>query len=548
MSSSLVSSLYGGQEAAFQEQMKRQFRENLMKDPVAMQAYQKATGGNTPWYSPSALSAFQNEQSAATRRTNQMARGAQAVRERAIAQGRDVSVSPGGQIQIGEADPYKAIGKYRTLPSGLSVDQVENLPGGFKAVYDREGRLVGTNAPLPEIASDRPDPNNVDKFGNAAMLPMDAIDRAAINRGEGTVAELSRLYPAMEEAVRNQRNYRPPMPVSETMVARPPQTAKELADSLTKNLYAPPASPSTPGDFSLTRFLAPMNPKPAAGILDASERPGAPVPDPFKVAEQELAKEAEEKLFGRTTYRPAYGGFGGEAGAVAAEGTPFMPPLPAPPPLSEEDFSALFGLPPEAQFVRAERQKKRQEEAARNYGGLGGEAGVAAAEETAFMSSTGPTTSPPVGELLPEAAKKLPEQAAEQQKARAGARVAKLQRQAANLQSKLQSGTLTGDELRKAQEDYAKAQSEYLALTLTREQQQELARKALEGGNLDVPGILPRLAALTEAQRLGILDNWRNLISRPLGRFFLGTPQQPDSNETLRYLMEQELLQQAQGR
>lgn len=182
MSSSLVSSLYGGQEAAFQEQLKRQFRENLARDPVAMQAYQKATGGNTPWYSPSALSASENERAAAIRRTNQMSRGAQAVRERAIAQGRDVSVSPEGQIQIGDPDPYKAIGKYRTLPSGLSVDQVENLPGGGKAVYDREGRLVGTNIPVD--------------------TGMSAADRADFNRGQGLASERSALRPAMEEAVR----------------------------------------------------------------------------------------------------------------------------------------------------------------------------------------------------------------------------------------------------------------------------------------------------------------------------------------------------------
>jgi hypothetical protein len=200
MSSQSILSQYGGQEAAFQEQLKRQFRENLARDPVAMQAYQKATGGNTPWYSPSALSAFQNEQSAATRRTNQMARGAQAIRENAIAQGRDVSVSPEGQIQIGEADPYKAIGKYRTLPSGLSVDQVENLPGGFKAVYDREGRLVGTNAPVQvpaDAATKSPGPF------------MDALDQAAFNRGEGTAAEKAALYPAMEAAVRQARMAKP---------------------------------------------------------------------------------------------------------------------------------------------------------------------------------------------------------------------------------------------------------------------------------------------------------------------------------------------------
>jgi hypothetical protein len=65
---------------------------------------------------------------------------------------------------------------------------------------------------------------------------------------------------------------------------------------------------------------------------------------------------------------------------------------------------------------------------------------------------------------------------------------------------------------------------------------------------VDTPGFFPGVADELNADRLAILDAWRNWISRPAGRFFLGTPQQSDSNEYLRYLMEQELLQQAQGR
>ena len=236
MSSSLVSSLYGGQEAAFQEQLKRQFRENLARDPVAMQAYQKATGGNTPWYSPSALSASENERAAAIRRTNQMSRGAQAVREQAIAQGRDVSVSPDRQIQIGAPDPYKAIGQYRTLPSGLSVDQVENLPGGGKAVYDREGRLVGTNVPV-QVPSDA-----------ATKSPgqfMDALDKAAFNRGEGTAAEKAALYPAMEAAVRQARMANPAAAPGASVLPATPAAPAPAAKPVQEGLLPPIGLPST---------------------------------------------------------------------------------------------------------------------------------------------------------------------------------------------------------------------------------------------------------------------------------------------------------------
>lgn len=226
MSSSLVSSLYGGQEAAFQEQLKRQFRENLARDPVAMQAYQKATGGNTPWYSPSALSASENERAAAIRRTNQMSRGAQAVREQAIAQGRDVSVSPEGQIQIGAPDPAKAISGVR--PSGLMQSQVVELPGGGRAVYDREGRLVGTNIPVD--------------------TGMSAADRADLNRGQGLASERSALRPAMEDAVRK---------AMEARVAAQPEAAPRFPQPRT---FTEALTEVNIPNFAGTRPLAPLAP------------------------------------------------------------------------------------------------------------------------------------------------------------------------------------------------------------------------------------------------------------------------------------------------
>lgn len=201
----------GGEEAAFQEQLKRQFRENLARDPAAMEAYNKATGNETPWYSPSSLRAMENERQAAARRANQMASGAQAIRETAIAQGRNVAVSPEGQIQISDPDPSKAIGRFAVRPSGLMQSQVEELPGGFKAVYDREGRLVGTN--LPNVS------------------PLDATDRAAVNRGEGTVAEGQSLRAAMDKAVRAAQQARPAAAPAEA-VAVAPRASPGFADAL----------------------------------------------------------------------------------------------------------------------------------------------------------------------------------------------------------------------------------------------------------------------------------------------------------------------------
>lgn len=211
MSSSLISALSGGEEAAFQEQLKRQFRENLARDPAAMEVYNKVTGGETPWYSPSSLRAQENERQAAARRANALRAGQSAIQETAIAQGRDVSQSPTGQLQLGEVDPSKAIGRFAVRPSGLMQSQVEELPGGFKAVYDREGRLVGTN--LPGVST------------------LDATDRAAFNRGESTVAERQGLREAMDKAVRDAMQARPaaaPTPA----VASAPTPTPGFADTL----------------------------------------------------------------------------------------------------------------------------------------------------------------------------------------------------------------------------------------------------------------------------------------------------------------------------
>lgn len=276
MSSSLISALSGGEEAAFQEQLKRRFRENLARDSAAMEAYNKATGNETPWYSPSSLRAVENERQAATRRANALRAGQSAIQETAIAQGRDVGRSPTGQLQMGEPDPSKAIGRFAVRPSGLMQSQVEELPGGFKAVYDREGRLVGTNAPV-QVKADA-----------ATKSPgefMDAADRAAFNRGEGTAAEQAALYPAMEAAVRQQRNWTPPTPLSATSIVRPPEvkTAEEIAAPFTQG--ATNISPSTPGGLFLNNLL-----NAAAGPLQSAQRPTPPPAPPPVPAETSVAR------------------------------------------------------------------------------------------------------------------------------------------------------------------------------------------------------------------------------------------------------------------
>lgn len=108
--------------------------------------------------------------------------GRSAVAERARAQGRSVTYDQSGNPVIGDVNPAQAIGQYAVRPSGLMQSQVVDLPQGGRAVYDREGRLVGTNL--------------------SGISDLDATDRAAFNSGQGTVAEQARLRSAMEEGVR----------------------------------------------------------------------------------------------------------------------------------------------------------------------------------------------------------------------------------------------------------------------------------------------------------------------------------------------------------
>lgn len=145
---------------------------------------------------------------ARARAARMLAAGQSAVAERAAAQGRTLQTAPDGTQFYGAPDPTRAIGNYRVRPSGLMEDQVQTLPTGELALYDRTGRLVGTTARV-ESLSDRYDPKDVDSFGNPKRLPMDAIDRRAFNEGRGTASEREAFGSALIDTVRNQMESQP---------------------------------------------------------------------------------------------------------------------------------------------------------------------------------------------------------------------------------------------------------------------------------------------------------------------------------------------------
>jgi hypothetical protein len=145
---------------------------------------------------------------ARARAARMLAAGQSAVAERAAAQGRTLQTAPDGTQFYGAPDPTRAIGNYRVRPSGLMEDQVQTLPTGELALYDRTGRLVGTTASV-ESLSDRYDPKDVDSFGNPKRLPMDAIDRRAFNEGRGTASEREAFGSALIDTVRNQMESQP---------------------------------------------------------------------------------------------------------------------------------------------------------------------------------------------------------------------------------------------------------------------------------------------------------------------------------------------------
>lgn len=247
MSASLIQSLGSG-TPSLQEEMVRRFAANLAQNPEARAAFEKATGGNTPASSPAALRALENEQMAAARRANQLAAGREAVAAKKMEQ--------------------EAFGP---RPSGLMQSQVVELPGGGKAVYDREGRLVGTNIPVE--------------------TGMSAADRADFNRGEGLTSERNALRPAMEEAVRKAMEARVAAQSEAAPVAQPtPPPA--FAEALTRGAMAGPASPSTLGEQFLARMLQGRQ-----GPLASAERPPAP--------QAPLPADVSNLLFGEEPFAAA---------------------------------------------------------------------------------------------------------------------------------------------------------------------------------------------------------------------------------------------------
>lgn len=171
--------------------------------------------------------------------------GRSAVIERAIAQGRSVTYDQSGNPVIGDVNPAQAIGDV-SRPSGLMQSQVVDLPQGGRAVYDREGRLVGTNL--------------------SGISDLDATDRAAFNRGQGTVAEQARLRSAMEEGVRK---------AMQTPVAAAAATAPVAATAAAPVAAAPVATVQvapTPSAFSIPNVPTQPTPMAAAPFRDATGR------------------------------------------------------------------------------------------------------------------------------------------------------------------------------------------------------------------------------------------------------------------------------------
>lgn len=224
---------------------------------------------------------------------NQLLAGRSAIIERARLQGRQVGIDPntGAPIISGPVTQQLVNGQLVGVrPSGLLESQVMTTPTGQRFVFDREGRVVGTNAPV-SMLSDRPDLSNVDRFGNAAMLPMDAVDRAAFNQGQGTVSEQRRLSPAIQQAFQQALRGSMASPAA-TGAAAAPATA---APTATATAAPAPAAPYTPSPATRALMAAPM-PAALAAVSPPLATAARPVPleQAVSQAEQFIAEETPE--------------------------------------------------------------------------------------------------------------------------------------------------------------------------------------------------------------------------------------------------------------
>lgn len=131
-------------------------------DPKVIQAAMRATGGQILPSSPSFKRALELAQLRDVQMQQGMAEGAQAV---------------------------KSLKEYQAANpptiSGLPSNQVVTSDTGFKAVLDAQGNIVGTNVATAPVSA------SVGKF---------ADERAAFNKGQGTMLERAALGPNIRDA------------------------------------------------------------------------------------------------------------------------------------------------------------------------------------------------------------------------------------------------------------------------------------------------------------------------------------------------------------
>lgn len=152
----------------------------ISTDPKAAEAFLKGTGGQILPSSPAAQRAWELSQQRAMQMQQGMAEGRQAVE--------------GLKAQQALTPP--------TI-SGLPSSQVVTSDTGYKAVLDAQGNIVGTSAPTAPVSA------SVGKF---------ADERAAFNRGEGTMLEKAALGPNIRDAFLKEYAKKAPEPVQAVAV------------------------------------------------------------------------------------------------------------------------------------------------------------------------------------------------------------------------------------------------------------------------------------------------------------------------------------------
>ena len=152
----------------------------ISTDPKAAEAFLKGTGGQILPSSPAAQRAWELSQQRAMQMQQGMAEGGQAVKN---------------------LQAYQALNP--PTISGLPSSQVVTSDTGYKAVLDAQGNIVGTNVPTAPVSA------SVGKF---------ADERAAFNRGEGTMLEKAALGPNIRDAFLKEYAKKAPEPVQAVAV------------------------------------------------------------------------------------------------------------------------------------------------------------------------------------------------------------------------------------------------------------------------------------------------------------------------------------------